>query len=147
MKKLQCKLWDNTEMDIEIAEIVSSSKIRATKSLEKSKCNDKEDQSGSVVDTVFVYGQYVDDFHVLKKDAIFTVSVAALQEIDRRQEADNERIAVLEETNDNLQNELNAAKSEIIAANSEIIAANSEIAAMKDQMTSILERLQALESA
>ena len=32
-----------------------------------------------------LYGQMVDDFHTLKKDAIFTVSVAALQEIDKIQ--------------------------------------------------------------
>jgi hypothetical protein len=32
-----------------------------------------------------LYGQMVDDFHTLKKDAIFTVSVGALQEIDRIQ--------------------------------------------------------------
>jgi len=44
-----------------------------------------------------VYGQYVNDFHVLKKDAIFTVAVAALQEVDRRQQSDNIRILELEE--------------------------------------------------
>jgi hypothetical protein len=32
-----------------------------------------------------LYGQMVDDFQTLKKDAIFTVSVAALQEIDKIQ--------------------------------------------------------------
>jgi hypothetical protein len=33
--------------------------------------------------TVFVYGKFVDDFHVLNKDAIWTVSTAALQQVDR----------------------------------------------------------------
>jgi hypothetical protein len=32
---------------------------------------------------IFVYGQQVDDFHNLNKEAIFTVAVAALQEVDR----------------------------------------------------------------
>lgn len=32
---------------------------------------------------VFVYGKNVKDFHTLNKDAIFTVAVAALQEVDR----------------------------------------------------------------
>ena len=34
--------------------------------------------------SVFVYGQRVEDFHVLNKDVIWTVSTAALQEIDRQ---------------------------------------------------------------
>ena len=33
---------------------------------------------------VFVYGREVDDLHTLNKDAIFTVAVAALQEVDRQ---------------------------------------------------------------
>lgn len=32
---------------------------------------------------IFVYGKNVTDFHTLNKDAIFTVAVAALQEVDR----------------------------------------------------------------
>jgi hypothetical protein len=35
------------------------------------------------VTQVFVYGQQVSDFNVLDKNAIFTVAVAALQEVDR----------------------------------------------------------------
>jgi hypothetical protein len=45
---------------------------------------------------VFVYGEQVDDFHVLDKDPIFTVATAALQEVDRQQQADKARIAELE---------------------------------------------------
>ena len=33
---------------------------------------------------MFVYGQEVDNLHVLKKDAIWTISTAALQEVDRQ---------------------------------------------------------------
>jgi hypothetical protein len=33
---------------------------------------------------VFVYGQQVQDFHTLNKDAVFTVGIAALQEVDRQ---------------------------------------------------------------
>jgi hypothetical protein len=35
-------------------------------------------------DKVYVYGRVVDDFHVLDKNAIFTVGIAALQEVDRQ---------------------------------------------------------------
>ena len=36
---------------------------------------------------VFVYGQLVNDFHRLEKNAIWTVA-AALQEVDRQQQSD-----------------------------------------------------------
>jgi hypothetical protein len=47
---------------------------------------------------VFVYGQEVNDFYNLDKNAIFTVATAALQEVDRQQQADKARIAELEAT-------------------------------------------------
>jgi hypothetical protein len=47
-------------------------------------------------ENVFVYGEIVDDFHFLDKNAIFTVATAALQEVDRQQQADKQRIATLE---------------------------------------------------
>ena len=45
---------------------------------------------------LFVYGQEIDDYLYLKKDAIWTVATAALQEVDRQQQADKLRIAELE---------------------------------------------------
>ena len=46
--------------------------------------------------TLFVYGQYVYDLHILDHDTIYTVATAALQEVDRQQQADKVRIAELE---------------------------------------------------
>jgi hypothetical protein len=65
------------------------------------------DASGNLVlekdGEYFLYGQEVDDFHALDKNAIFTVVTAAVQDIDRivqeskqKQEADAARIAALE---------------------------------------------------
>jgi len=48
--------------------------------------------------TLFVYGQYVYDLHILDHDTIYTVATAALQEVDRQQQADKARIAELEAT-------------------------------------------------
>jgi hypothetical protein len=48
--------------------------------------------------TLFVYGQYVNDLHILDHDTIYTVATAALQEVDRQQQADKVRIAELETT-------------------------------------------------
>jgi hypothetical protein len=45
---------------------------------------------------LFVYGQEVDDFIFVKKEAIWTVTTAALQEVDRQQQADKLRITELE---------------------------------------------------
>jgi uncharacterized protein YjbI with pentapeptide repeats len=45
---------------------------------------------------IFIYGQQITDFNVLKKDAIWTLATAALQEVDRQQQADKLRIAELE---------------------------------------------------
>ena len=45
---------------------------------------------------VFVWGQKVDDFHHLNKDYIFTVTTAALQEVDRQLQAERSRNDSLE---------------------------------------------------
>jgi hypothetical protein len=69
-----------------------------------------KDASGSLIGTykaewknviihgtsIFVYGQKVDDFHALNKDAIFTVATAALQEVDRQLQAEKAKTATLE---------------------------------------------------
>jgi hypothetical protein len=48
--------------------------------------------------TLFVYGQYVNDLHILDHDTIYTVATSALQEVDREQQADKARIVELEAT-------------------------------------------------
>lgn len=45
---------------------------------------------------LFVWGQKIKDFHNLDKNAIFTIATAALQEVDRQQQADKARITELE---------------------------------------------------
>ena len=93
--KLQLNTITSEEYEVELSEIISSTIVRLSEPL-------KEEQHTGIINgesingKVFVYGQYVDDFHVLKKDAIFTIAVAALQEVDRRQSTDNERILELE---------------------------------------------------
>jgi hypothetical protein len=69
--------------------------------------------------TLFIYGQYVNDLHILDYDTIYTVATAALQEVDRQQQADKARIAELETT----------------------------VAAQQSLINDILERLKALEKA
>jgi hypothetical protein len=45
---------------------------------------------------LFVYGQEVDDFIFVKKEAIWTVATAALQEVDRQLQAEKAKVATLE---------------------------------------------------
>ena len=112
--ELNLKTWNNREIIATIEHVVNASTIKLSTVL------NEEDVNGSIMDGVptteeeaialeatkititnkiFVYGQIISDFHVLKKEAIFTVAVAALQEVDRRQTMDNERILELETEN------------------------------------------------
>jgi hypothetical protein len=45
---------------------------------------------------LFVYGQEVDDFVFIKKEAIWTVATSALQEVDRQLQAEKAKVATLE---------------------------------------------------
>jgi hypothetical protein len=67
---------------------------------------------------IFVYGQEVNNFHTLNKDAIWTVATAALQEVDRQLQAEKAKVVNLETT----------------------------LSSMSSMMTSMLARLEALEN-
>ena len=104
------RIYDSSDNIIEICieEIVGSKQLRI-----------KEDPEIEISSTIFIYGQEVEDFHKLNKDAIFTIATSALQEVDRQQQADKARIATLE----------------------------TENATLKTQMADVLLRLATLESA
>jgi len=84
-------LTANTLIDVK----TEASDIRLTieQILDEHSIKVKEDIQG---EQIFVIGEYVDDFIFLKKDYIWTVATSALQEVDRQQQADKERIATLE---------------------------------------------------
>jgi len=46
---------------------------------------------------MYIISKEVNDFHNLKKDVIFTITTAAVQEIDRKQQANELRIKSLEQ--------------------------------------------------
>lgn len=48
-------------------------------------------------DKAIIYGEYVDDFHLLDKSAIFTIATAALQELDRQLQAEKLKTLSLEQ--------------------------------------------------
>jgi hypothetical protein len=57
---------------------------------------------------IWLYGQYVSNFHTIKKDYLYTISVAALQEVDRQQTSDKLRITELETQLSSVLSRLNA---------------------------------------
>jgi len=71
------------------------------------------DEEGNVVDgnKLFIYGQRKEDVRGLKKDAIWTVATAALQEVDRQQQAEKAKVTTLETQVTNLLGRVQALES------------------------------------
>lgn len=57
----------------------------------------KTEEQVSPGDMLFVFGQKVDDFHTLRKDAIWSVGLAALQEVDRQVQTHADKLTTLDE--------------------------------------------------
>ena len=78
-------LYDASDnrIDATIQEVVSATELRVA-------------SERSLTSEVFVYGQKVDDFHYLNKQAIFTVATSALQEVDRQLQAEKAKTATLQ---------------------------------------------------
>ena len=111
---------ENKEHDVTITDVIDSNSIRVDSDL--SEWMGDVDASGNIIvqgTKIFVYGQKVDDFHTLHKDAIFTVATAALQEVDRQLQAEKSKTVALE----------------------------TKVATMESQITDLLARVTALESA
>ncbi|MAF46421.1 MAG: hypothetical protein CL407_10915 [Acidimicrobiaceae bacterium] len=79
------RLYDqsNNEQDVDIDEIIDEFTVRLKRSIGNA-------------DQVFVYGQEVNDFRFLKKDAIWTTAAAALQQVDRELQAEKTKVKALE---------------------------------------------------
>jgi hypothetical protein len=79
------KVFDesDTEHFITFTEVIDDNSLRIEEDLSK-------------WTQLFVYGQRVDDFVFVQKDAIWTVATAALQEVDRQLQAEKEKVTTLE---------------------------------------------------
>ena len=100
--KLKLKTKDLKDEFVNIVEVIDEHTIKVDKDL--TEWGGQLDASGQVVpgDKIFVYGQEVNDFHNLNKDAIWTVATAALQEVDRQLQAEKQKTAALQTTFDAL---------------------------------------------
>ena len=82
---------DDKSCEIEIINIIDDSKIQINTDLSNN-CLITDDNKK----LVFVNGQRVDDFNNLNKSAIWTVTTAALQEVDRQLQAEKTKVSTLE---------------------------------------------------
>jgi hypothetical protein len=88
---------DGEDRDIHLAEVIDEHTIRVEEDL--TEWIGSVDETGNVVaggNQLFICGQQVDDFVFLKKDAIWTVATAALQEVDRQLQAEKAKNESLE---------------------------------------------------
>ena len=81
---------DDNIVEVEINEIIDDNKIKV--SLNLSNLVAEKDSKYYI----FVNGQRINEFNSLKKDAIWTVATAALQEVDRQLQAEKAKVATLE---------------------------------------------------
>lgn len=108
----------NKKMNVEVT-TVENKKIFFVKDLDESNFFNEITENSKV----FVYGTYIDDFHVLQKDKIWAVGVAALQQIDREHQIEKQKTADLETKYVNL---------------------NKEISDLELQIDTIISRIQSL---
>jgi hypothetical protein len=88
---------DGKEHDINLVEVIDEHTIRVEEDL--TEWIGSMDETGNVIaggNQLFIYGQQVDDFCHLTKDAIWTVATSALQEVDRQLQAEKAKVATLE---------------------------------------------------
>jgi hypothetical protein len=78
---------EDKELFVNIQEVVSATELRVELIGE---------DNTELPSDLFIYGQEVDNKHLLIKERLFSVGISALQEVDRQQQADKERIEILE---------------------------------------------------
>ena len=126
-QKFVVKLYDssNNEINVETIKIIDEYSFLISVELNENGENDKITEK-----MYFLYGQQVDDFHKIDNDHIHNITTAALQEVDRQQQADKARIAELENQVSNLE--------------ATVGSLESTIASQQSLINDILERLKTL---
>ena len=84
------------DFEVTIKEIVDDNRFTIKESLTLEQTTHVDISGNSLENKLFVLGEVVDDFHVLNKEAIWTISTAALQEIDRSVEAEETTTQTME---------------------------------------------------
>ena len=91
------KLFDteNNEHMVKLVSVIDEHSIQVEEDL--SALTGSVDENGNIGEghQIFVYGEEVNDFVVLQKDAIWTVATSALQEVDRQLQAEKNKVVDL----------------------------------------------------
>jgi len=126
--KLKVKTREGKDEFVNILEIIDEHTVRVDKDLTDwgGQLGGTLDASGQMIpgDKIFVFGQEVNDFHNLNKDAIWTVTTAALQEVDRQ---------------------LQAEKQKVLELQSALAVETQKTAQIETTLSSVMARLEALE--
>jgi hypothetical protein len=94
--KLRVHDKNHAEHKVKVTDIIDTRSVRIDRDISEWTCSFNEDGTIGEGDSLYVYGQEVDDFVFIKKDAIWTVATAALQEVDRQLQAEKTKVATLE---------------------------------------------------
>ena len=95
-KKLRVHDQNHAEHKIKVAAIIDAHSVRVEEDLSGWTCSFNEDGTIGEGNSLYVFGREVDDFVFIKKDAIWTVATAALQEVDRQLQAEKAKVTTLE---------------------------------------------------
>ena len=95
-KRLRVHDQNHAEHKIKITAVIDAHTVRVEEDLSGWTCSFNEDGTMSEGNSLYVFGREVDDFVFIKKDAIWTVATAALQEVDRQLQAEKARNDALE---------------------------------------------------
>ena len=95
---------------------------------------------------LFVHGQQVDDFIFLKKEAIWTVATAALQEVDRQLQAEKTKTSTFETELQAEKTKTTALETKLQEAEAKIATLQAEKEAIRSDLSSLVLRVAALES-
>ena len=106
----------------------------------------KEDRTES---QLFIYGQRVNDFHRIRKETVWTVATAALQEVDRQLQTEKAELSKtktdLQTTKSVLEADLQTTKEDLQTTRTELADAKTDLEEKTYQIISLEARLAALE--
>jgi hypothetical protein len=121
-EEIKLKLIDYSDNDIFVTvdTIIDDTHFTIKESLSKT------DLSGN---EIFVYGQEVEDFHILDKETIFTVGIGAIKKLDEESIIANKKLEVIPD----LLNEIETQKQQINVLISEMKSMKQEIELLKEK--------------
>jgi len=87
--KLKLIHYSDKEIFVTIDKIIDNKHFTIKESLSNTDLSDNK---------IFVYGQEVDDFHILDKETIYTVGIAAIKKLDEDLTTTNKKLELAEKT-------------------------------------------------